>query len=336
MLKNEISAAFLPQFMAGYQAQGFNADALLEACGLAPDLLRNPQATLSFEQFSVLHKKVALRMQDETMGLLGTPQSLGTFELLARVLLQCGTIAEAGAELADLSNRRPHGLTHSFTPKRSGVEFAVEIQPGSTVLNDYAIDSVLLHSYRHLCWLCVERVPIVRVELPFAPPPWHEQYARMYPGANILFERKHASLLLDKACLTYPVIQNKSELNAFLSSAFGMLPRMEERLGPRSRQIKILIESHLAEHQVLPEFVAVANAMGEADYTLRRRLATEGVTYKDLIALTRKSMATKLLLDKEQKVETVAFTLGYIDSSSFVRAFKLWMGITPAAYRDKD
>jgi AraC-like DNA-binding protein len=333
MLKDEISAAFLPQFLAGYRAQGFDAEALLAECGLPTELLCRPQARLSFSQFGELHKMVATRMRDETMGLLGTPQSLGTFELLARVLLQCETIAEAGAELADLCNRRPHGLNHTFKTKRTGVEFAVEILPGSSVLNEYAIDSTLLHSYRHLCWLCVERIAILSVDLPFPPPPWQDQYSRMYPGARIRFNTRHAALLLDKVCLGYPVVQKRSELSSFLSNAFGIMPKPEERLGPRSQRVKKAIESSLIEEHVVPEFSEVSHTLGEAVHTLRRRLTQEGMTYKELLAMTRRSLAIRMLQGSDLKIEVIALQLGYVDASSFVRAFKCWEGTTPAAYR---
>ena len=80
----------------------------------------------------------------------------------------------------------------------------------------------------------------------------------------------------------------------------------------------------------------VAKAMGVSARTLKRRLATAGVTYSDLLEEERREMALLLLRTRgpqESSIDAVAERLGYSDPSNFRRAFQRWTGVSPAAYR---
>jgi AraC-like DNA-binding protein len=67
--------------------------------------------------------------------------------------------------------------------------------------------------------------------------------------------------------------------------------------------------------------------------TLKRRLATAGVTYSDVLAEQRRDTAIRLLRSQALSLDEVAERLGYSDTSNFRRAFRRWTGMSPAAYR---
>ncbi|MEM9565644.1 MAG: helix-turn-helix transcriptional regulator, partial [Actinomycetota bacterium] len=67
--------------------------------------------------------------------------------------------------------------------------------------------------------------------------------------------------------------------------------------------------------------------------TLRRRLADENTTFRQLYAETRLSIARELLETAGLSVEAVARRVGYAEPASFVRSFAKHYGETPGRVR---
>lgn len=82
-----------------------------------------------------------------------------------------------------------------------------------------------------------------------------------------------------------------------------------------------------------PTAAEVARKLSMTERTLRRRLASEGVGFKELLEETRARLAREYVADEKLPLCEVAFVLGFSEPSSFHRAFKRWTGKTPAAYR---
>jgi AraC-like DNA-binding protein len=68
--------------------------------------------------------------------------------------------------------------------------------------------------------------------------------------------------------------------------------------------------------------------------TLRRHLAQEGVSLRDLQEETREALAEELLAGG-MPVAEIADRLGYAQTSSFTQAFRRWKGVGPREYRDR-
>ncbi|OKH82023.1 hypothetical protein EB75_13825 [Mycobacterium sp. ST-F2] len=68
--------------------------------------------------------------------------------------------------------------------------------------------------------------------------------------------------------------------------------------------------------------------------TLRRHLAQEGVSLRDLQEETREALAEELLADG-MPVAEIAERLGYSQTSSFTQAFRRWKGMGPRDYRER-
>jgi AraC-like DNA-binding protein len=77
----------------------------------------------------------------------------------------------------------------------------------------------------------------------------------------------------------------------------------------------------------------VADRVHMSPRTLRRRLASYGVNFADLIDEERRNEAQLLLQSSDRSLRWVGEQLGYATLPNFVRAFKRWTGQTPAAYR---
>jgi len=80
---------------------------------------------------------------------------------------------------------------------------------------------------------------------------------------------------------------------------------------------------------------AIARSLGTSSRSLQRRLANAGVSYQQLLDVTRKDAAERYLTDSLLSIAEVAYLLGYSEPASFNRAFRRWHSETPQAFRER-
>jgi AraC-like DNA-binding protein len=68
--------------------------------------------------------------------------------------------------------------------------------------------------------------------------------------------------------------------------------------------------------------------------TQQRRLADEGMNYKQLASDTRKDLSAKLLMQNSASISEISFLLGFQAVSSFHKAFKRWFKVSPGEFRN--
>jgi AraC-like DNA-binding protein len=77
----------------------------------------------------------------------------------------------------------------------------------------------------------------------------------------------------------------------------------------------------------------VARKLGVGKRTLARRLASEGLTFSEVLQRLRRELATRHLTDNDISISKIAWLLGYQDVSAFTNAFRRWTGRAPRAIR---
>lgn len=82
-----------------------------------------------------------------------------------------------------------------------------------------------------------------------------------------------------------------------------------------------------------PRMAEIAKGLGLSGRSFHRRLSDHGLTFQTLTEETRRELAEGLLKDERYSIAEVAFLTGFSEQSSFTRAFKRWLGTTPASYR---
>lgn len=77
----------------------------------------------------------------------------------------------------------------------------------------------------------------------------------------------------------------------------------------------------------------VAGILNMSVRSLQRRLKEVGTTFRTILDITRKDLASTYVRDPDIELAEVAFLLGFSDQSAFSRAFKRWTGNPPSAIR---
>lgn len=83
----------------------------------------------------------------------------------------------------------------------------------------------------------------------------------------------------------------------------------------------------------LPKAEMVASQLCLSVRTFNRYLKNSGVSYRELQEQVRKEKAADYLLTTDDSIQKISDTMGYANPSNFTKAFKIWYGMTPKAYR---
>lgn len=100
-----------------------------------------------------------------------------------------------------------------------------------------------------------------------------------------------------------------------------------------AEQVKQRIRTLLSEKDISEDLVA--QPFNVSPRHLRRKLSETFTTYEKLLDEVRMELAIKLIQENRLNLGRIAFELGFLDPSSFTRAFRRWTGMSPTAFRDQ-
>lgn len=152
---------------------------------------------------------------------------------------------------------------------------------------------------------------------------------RVPSGLVEAFERARQGMAPDPSRPEAVVRQQMLEVAHWLL-AEGLVLRVPPNDARISGQIRAMLSTQL-DGDWRSETIASSLAMSEA--TLRRRLAVEGVTLRELIADVRMASALVLLQATTRPVSDIASSVGYDSPSRFAVRFRDRFGFAPTAVR---
>lgn len=155
----------------------------------------------------------------------------------------------------------------------------------------------------------------------------HEDYF----GCPVSFDADIDGMLVSDEALSKPNILGDQGITQFL------LSHLEAELSAIGTNVSIEAKTKEAIARALseglPKMAEIARGLGLSARSFHRRLAEHGLSYQNLAEQTRKELAEGLLRDEHYSLAEIAFLTGFSEQSSFNRAFKRWVGLTPATYR---
>jgi AraC-like DNA-binding protein len=152
----------------------------------------------------------------------------------------------------------------------------------------------------------------------------------MFLANPVKFEQPHSQLLLSKGLLSKRITQNETSLRHFLRHPALIMLTQNYAINSWTSQVRDIVRRQLRN---ISELNDVAVTLGVHPQTLRRRLAAEGTTFKDIKNQMRRDTALHFLGKQGLSIEEISHRAGFSESSAFIRAFKGWTGVTPYTYR---
>lgn len=136
------------------------------------------------------------------------------------------------------------------------------------------------------------------------------------------------------AYLDYPIVCSEERLEDWTRHSFmanSAQTWLDERLPERVRN---MVLASLRKQNRVPAFAEVAAHFGLSGATIRRRLARDNVSFREIKDSCRLELALALLRQEKLSIEVIAEKLDFCDSDAFRMAFRSWVGTSPTGYRD--
>lgn len=325
MERRLISPGFVEDALASLTARGLDAAPVLAGIGLTCPVVQ----PISNDQYGALWLGMAAALEDEFFGLSARPMRPGSFALLGHAVLHAPTLERA--------LRRALRFLNVVLDQPRG---ALTVQDGQAVITLTDGDGVARPAFAYrtywlilmglACWLVGRRIPLRQVDFACPAPPHRRDYHQFF-GAPVHFGAPCSRLTFSARYLPLPPIRSEAALRAFLRAApANILVRYRHDQGMTGR-IRDQLRTRLPANW--PDFDSLADTLGIAPATLRRRLRAEGQSFAALKDDIRNARAQALLRDTDLPVADIAAELGYSEPSAFHRAFRKWTGQSPAAFR---
>ncbi|MGU3502475.1 AraC family transcriptional regulator ligand-binding domain-containing protein [Mycobacterium sp. C31M] len=151
-------------------------------------------------------------------------------------------------------------------------------------------------------------------------------------GIEPEFDAEQNCLIVRMESLTKPLPQaNQYGRSIAEKQAVELLRQRSARAGVAG----LLRDMMLANPSSALSLEEAARQLTVSPRTLRRHLALEGASLRELQEEVREALAEELLVTDGASVADIAERLGYAQVSSFTHAFRRWKGIGPREYRER-
>ncbi|AHK15619.1 MAG: AraC family transcriptional regulator [Thalassolituus sp.] len=324
-----ISRLFIDPPLRGATHFGFDRKEILGLAGLSTDALDNCKAGLDAQSYSQLMIAIWKHCNDECMGFAPTPVRFGTFAMMAKAVISCTSLDHALHRAQRFYSLVAGAPGIRIEKSEHLARIVIEHNP-SFDPDRFLSESLLAVWHRFSSWLVGQGIPLLSVSCAY-PKPQHAALYQTVFATPINFDADATALIVPARVLDLAIIQTPASLRAFLQhSPADFLARPNPHQSMTGRVRKLLQQS---QPNNLPSLNQAADTLGTSAATLRRRLATEQISYQQLKDAFRQQEASRLLAQSDTCIRDIADYLGFTESSAFQRAYRKWTGVTPGSYR---
>ena len=321
---------------------GLSLPDILRGLELPADILTAARAAaVSLADYFRILERLAISAHDETWGLSARPLLPGATGLVLSNLSSCATLLESMKAVAHAYNLLHGGaynrvelhddrLTYIIDDR--GFPYTSRMDPSQT---RFAMVSVLIFLHGLLVLISGDSLHarLRKVHIKGTRVSGIRGYLGFWP-APIRWKATTYALDYDAEASSIPIARGGPvpSSQAIYRKIIDLIER-NHGVGARRRSIR---------EQVIDAFddnvfdqMAVAKRLGLSIATLRRRLEMEGSASFRALSESALERAARSLLDQRHHPNDVADELRFSDQRSFARAFKRWVGVTPAAYANR-
>jgi AraC-like DNA-binding protein len=293
--------------------------------------LEQPYARLEFDQFERVLSAAAAVTQDEALGLHVMEQvSESAIDLLAHLSAHSPTMREAIEINARFIRLAMDEMV--INVRDEGDLFVVRyIFPRSTPLSDRMLAELFVGGAVRLAQYFTGQSTLPRLAcFEHERPNDRREYTRVF-GGDQRFGQGVTSIAFDREIADRPQIHQHAELYELLQAeAERRLHRIATGVGAAIRVRDYLFAMPPSR---IPEISRAARDLGMSERSLRRHLAADGTSYRNLVQSALVASASHMLRDPSRTIKEAAKALGFAEAAAFNHAFKRWTGMTPSQFR---
>ncbi len=205
--------------------------------------------------------------------------------------------------------------------------YLANISPGAPMR--HLVECVMLGVIKFFQYVTEGAFRPLRLELVHEQGPNPEEYSRLFE-CPVEFGCPENRLYFSPEVMSIESSHAEPELlrlHEQLASEHVAKLEKQDFIAQVNRLIGELLESGHANLET------VAERLGIKPRTLRTRLAEVDTNFNQLLADYRCNLAKRLLAKTDESIDEIVYLTGFSEPSTFYRAFKRWVGVTPVEYR---
>ncbi|WP_093617220.1 AraC family transcriptional regulator [Streptomyces indicus] len=335
MARRTITVHQVRALLSGAERRGADTLPLLQRAQIPPLLLADDRARVTPAQFARLFRGLYELTGDEFLGLSEAPSRPGTFAMMCHASLgsrDLGAAIERGVTFYGLFPGGPDLVLERGGSGDDGEAVFVVRNDFASAEQRFLAECVVIIWHRLCSWLIGRRIPLSWASFACPPPPYKDEYPQLF-GCPVHFGAERTGAGFAARYLAAPLVRDEDELAQMLRRApFELLSRREYETTVAEQVRRALVRA-LGDAPRLPALGETAARLAVSPATLRRRLAAENTSYKELKDSVRRDAAIAHLAEGGEPIAELAARLGFSEDTAFHRAFRRWTGTTPGAYR---
>lgn len=310
---------------------GIDGEAMLASIGVAPEGPWDPGQMVPAERYYDMLETIAEQIDATDLPVrTGASMRLDEYGALGLAFKAATTLGASYARVERYARLWTSVAEYELRPAAGGTLFilhrAGERRLGTRLSNEATLASAVSIA-RQVC-----PVPLVPVEvLVRHPAPRSIAAHEEWFGCPVRFGAELDAILYDDEVLARPNILGDEGISHYLTA------HLDAELSEITRAPALVIQAQAAIAQALsegtPKMAEIARRLGLSARSFHRRLSEHGMSFQGLTEATRRDLAEGLLRDESHSLAEIAFLTGFSEQSAFTRAFKRWVGTTPATYR---
>lgn len=304
---------------------------MLASVGLSAEGPWDPKAMLPAESYYDMLERIASQTDVTDLPVrVGASMRLDEYGALGLAFKAATTLGGSYARVERYARLWTSVVEYELRPDPRGTLFILhrsgERRLGLRLSNEATLASAVTIARQ------VSPVPVAPLEvLVRHPAPKSTASHADYFGCPVRFAADLDAILFSRETLAQPNILGDEGISRYLVSHLDAeLAQMGDE-APLVAHAKDAIAQALSEGA--PKMADIARDLGLSARSFHRRLSEHGMSFHTLTEDTRRDLAEGLLREESHSLAEIAFLTGFSEQSSFTRAFKRWVGTTPASYR---
>jgi len=304
---------------------------LLKAANIQPKQLEDVDTLITFESMVSLLELCASELHCPDFGLrLSEQQGLSTLGVLGMLMGKSTSVREAV-----LAAQRYMAI-HS-----QGEFWRLDESQDLAIISRfnyfYGIESARQYvelgfglCYRLLRLFIGAKFQGARLDFAHSPVSSLSRY-RQFFAMEVSFNQEHSAIRFPRTLLDEPLQvfdqSNRQEMETYIAQL------CERHSDDIEHQVRTLIMQTLGIQEHSLEHIASLLNMNKR--TLQRKLAQQGLNFKDILTDVRMTLACWQLTSSDMSLTLMSEMLGYTDISAFSKAFKHQLSISPLQFRQQ-
>lgn len=312
-------------------ARGFSAEEVLAGTGLDASQLAEGNRRIFTGQFRQVIRNMLDLTGDPHLGIaLGEEFKISNLGILGYAALSAANLAQS-SEVFDRYASLNELIVDPVGQIHDG-RWSFEMRD-AYLLGDlfrFAVEEFVSRTIELSSSLTNRDFPVLELRLAYPAPADLSAYQRRF-ACPTHFDQPQNIVYFDAARLQDPISLANVEVFKLCERQCQLLVSQKEDADLLSRRIRDYLVKNPGCFPSLDDMAARFNL---GSRTLRRRLATEGLTYQQILDDTRCELAVQYLQHTALTPKEIGYILGYGSVSNFRRAFKAWTGHKLSEFRE--